>query len=106
MKIIGLDAGSVSVKAVVLDDSGRVQQRQYTKHRGHPLPTALEILKTMRGNEDCAVAVTGSASKLIAQMSGVEPVNEIVAQAHATRKLHPHVRTIIEMGGEDAKLIL
>ncbi len=106
MKIIGLDAGSVSVKGVVLDDLGRVLQRQYRKHKGHPVSVALEIIKAMGGGEGCAIAITGSAGKLIAHILEVEPVSEIVAQAYATRKLYPHIRTIIEMGGEDSKLIL
>jgi predicted CoA-substrate-specific enzyme activase len=106
MKIIGLDAGSVSVKVVVLDASGTVLQRHYRKHRGHPVSVALEMLKTAGADADCALAVTGSAGKLIAGILGIESVNEIVAQAYAARKLHPHIRTVIEMGGEDSKLIL
>jgi predicted CoA-substrate-specific enzyme activase len=106
MKIIGLDAGSVSVKAVVLDAAGSVLKRHYQKHKGHPVRVAFEILKTFGSYENCSIAVTGSAGKLIAGILGVEPLNEIVAQAYATRKLHPHIRTIIELGGEDSKLIL
>jgi len=106
MKTIGLDAGSVSVKAVVLDAAGAVLKRQYQKHKGHPVQTALEVLKTFGAGEQCSIAVTGSAGKLIAEILGIEPVNEISAQAYATRKLYPHIRTVIEMGGEDSKLIL
>jgi predicted CoA-substrate-specific enzyme activase len=106
MNIIGLDAGSVSVKAVLLDASGGVLQRQYIKHKGHPLPVALEILKALAGCGNCALAITGSAGRLIAEIFGISPLNEIVAQAYATRRLHPHIKTIIEMGGEDSKLIL
>lgn len=106
MKIIGMDAGSVSVKVVVLDEAGTVISRQYRKHRGHPLPAALELLREAGAGSDCAIAITGSAGKLIARIIGVEPVNELVAQAFATKKLYPHIRTVIEMGGEDSKLIL
>ncbi len=106
MKIIGLDAGSVSIKVVVLDASGGVQQRYYKKHRGHPLPAALEILKALAGGDDCCLAITGSTGKLLAKILGCEPLNEIVAQAYATRKIFPRIRTVIEMGGEDSKLIL
>ena len=106
MKIIGLDAGSVSVKGVVLNASGEVLQRHYRKHKGHPLPIAVEILRAAAGTGDCAIAVTGSAGKLIAAILGIEPLNEIVAQAFATKRIHPHIRTLIEMGGEDSKLIL
>src|SRR5512143_4235104 len=106
MKIAGLDAGSVSVKFVVLDGDGNVLQKHYRKHRGHPVRVALEILKESGAASDCSLAVTGSAGKLIAGILGIGSVNEIVAQAHAVRKLHPHIRTVIEMGGEDSKLIL
>jgi predicted CoA-substrate-specific enzyme activase len=106
MKIVGLDAGSVSVKAVVLDEAGSVLKRHYRKHRGHPVQVALEILKSFENGEDCSLAITGSAGKLIAGILGIEPVNEIVAQACATRRLYPQIRTVIEMGGEDSKLIL
>ena len=106
MKIIGLDAGSVSIKVVVLDASGGVLQRHYKKHRGHPLPVTLEIIKAVARGDDCCLAITGSAGRLIAKILGCEPLNEIVAQAYGTRKMYPHIRTVIEMGGEDSKLIL
>jgi predicted CoA-substrate-specific enzyme activase len=106
MHIIGLDAGSVSVKGVVLDEAGGVLQRQYRNHRGLPLPVALEILKALAGHGDCLLAITGSAGKLLGEILGVEPLNEIAAQAYAARKLHPSIKTIIEIGGEDSKLIL
>ncbi len=106
MAIIGLDAGSVSVKVVVLDETGRKRKGIYREHHGHPVAIALELLReTGAGTED-AIAVTGSAGRLIAEVLGVEPVNEIVAQSCAIQKLHPHIKTIIEMGGEDSKLIL
>ncbi|HSB33885.1 MAG TPA: acyl-CoA dehydratase activase [Nitrospirota bacterium] len=106
MKIAGLDAGSVSVKLVVLDGDGNVLQKRYRKHRGHPVRVALGILKESGAASDCSLAVTGSAGKLIAGILGIGSVNEIIAQAYAVKKLHPRIRTVIEMGGEDSKLIL
>ena len=106
MNTIGLDAGSVSVKLVIINDSGEVICRHYRKHKGHPLPLAIELLREASAHGESAIAVTGSAGKLIAQILGVEPLNELVAQAYATRKIFPRIRTIIEMGGEDSKLIL
>ncbi len=106
MKLIGLDAGSVSVKVVVLDGTGGKLRGSYRPHRGHPLETALDMLKEAAGGEPCSVAVTGSAGRLLAGILGTEPVNEIVAQAYSTLKLYPHISTIVEMGGEDSKLIL
>ncbi|MEJ2182636.1 MAG: acyl-CoA dehydratase activase [Nitrospirota bacterium] len=106
MRFLGLDAGSVSVKVVVLDESGAKIQGHYRKHHGHPLETALEMLKEFPCGENCSVAVTGSAGRLIADALGIEPINEIVAQAYATMTLYPRVKTVIEMGGEDSKLIV
>jgi predicted CoA-substrate-specific enzyme activase len=107
MHIIGLDAGSVSVKGVALDEKGEVLQRQYTKHQGQPLPVALEILKMLaRYSDRPLLAITGSAGKLLGGIFGVDPLNEIAAQAYATKRLYPHIKTIIEMGGEDSKLIM
>ena len=126
MKHIGLDAGSVSVKLVVLDDKGSILCSLYQRHRGRPMPVALEMLKDVTRNALCvtddknlygqghsapaahhtSLSVTGSAGRLIGNILGITPVNEVVAYAYATRKLYPHIRTIIELGGEDSKLII
>ncbi len=106
MHYIGLDAGSVSVKAVVLNHNGVKLKGLYRPHLGRPLKSALTLLKEITPSDtDISLAVTGSAGRLIAEAMGFEAVNEIVAQAFAVQKLHPHVRTVIEMGGEDSKLI-
>ncbi|MDP1758719.1 MAG: acyl-CoA dehydratase activase, partial [Thermodesulfovibrionales bacterium] len=111
MRFIGLDAGSVSVKYVVLDEKGDKLNSSYVRHKGHPLKVALELLREVIGRQaphspDFSLSITGSAGRLIASVLGIEPVNELVAQAQATRKLSPHIRTIIELGGEDSKLIM
>jgi len=105
MRYIGLDAGSVSVKAVVLDAQGKKLTGLYRKHQGHPLRVALEVLRELSQDAECSLSITGSAGRLIAKILSLEPINEIVAQAYATKKLYPHIKTIIEIGGEDSKLI-
>ncbi|MEK6652031.1 MAG: acyl-CoA dehydratase activase, partial [Nitrospirota bacterium] len=123
---MGLDAGSVSVKLVVLDKNGVKLGSHYVRHKGHPLKIAFELLKSVQrsalSSEQSVVSelpatpyplpatfslsITGSAGRLIASVLGIEPVNELVAQSYATKKLFPHIKTIIELGGEDSKLIL
>ncbi|MBI5205074.1 MAG: ATPase, partial [Nitrospirae bacterium] len=138
---MGLDAGSVSVKVVVLDKNGVKLGSHYIRHKGHPLKIAFELLKSAISCQQSAVSppthplprggkgegnnseiqtgqtqrsaptnfslsITGSAGRLIASVLGIEPVNELVAQSYATKKLFPHIKTIIELGGEDSKLIL
>jgi predicted CoA-substrate-specific enzyme activase len=132
MKYIGLDAGSVSVKLVLLDDKGKRLRSLYRRHRGRPLSVALELLEEVTArkskvksdetvavhqhasrltpyhsrNDDFSLSVTGSAGRLIGKVLDIEPVNEVVAFAYATRRLYPSIRTIIELGGEDSKLIV
>ncbi|MEW6054438.1 MAG: acyl-CoA dehydratase activase [Nitrospirota bacterium] len=114
MIFIGLDAGSVSVKLVVLDDASSKLYSRYQRHKGHPIAIALKLLREVAESEifhlhdsnTRSLSVTGSAGRLVASILGIEPVNEIVAQAYSTHVLFPHIKTIIEMGGEDSKLIL
>jgi predicted CoA-substrate-specific enzyme activase len=116
MKFIGLDAGSVSVKLVMLDESGNRLQSYYQRHKGQPLSVALEFLKTVLGQKnggglsyaspDYFLSLTGSAGRLIGSILGIEPINEVVAYAYATCRLFPQIRSIIELGGEDSKLIV
>ncbi len=129
MRFIGLDVGSVSAKLVVFDEKANRLYSYYERHKGHPLNVALRLLKAVTGDElqvtsknlkkekngikdsspvtrHPSLSITGSGGRLIASVLGIEPVNEIVAQAYSTHKLFPHIKTIIEMGGEDSKLII
>jgi len=104
---IGLDIGSVSVDLVVADARGRALESRYVRTYGRPLSVAMEQLREVRRRYDDigGLCVTGSGSKIVARLLGVPFVNEIVAQSRATMRRHPEVRTIIEVGGEDSKLI-
>ncbi len=123
MKFIGLDVGSVSVKLVVFDKKATMLDSFYERHKGHPLSVALELLKRVIESKSHEVkesfhhsvtsspnhfslSITGSAGRLIASILGLESINEIVAQACSTQRLFQHIKTIIEMGGEDSKLIV
>lgn len=103
-KYIGLDAGSVSVKFSILDSGGNILDSKYVRHKGRPLTIAYELLREL--DPSFSLSLTGSAGKLIAKILGIKPVNEVVAQSYSTKKLYPDVRAIIEIGGEDSKLIL
>jgi predicted CoA-substrate-specific enzyme activase len=107
MYFIGLDAGSVSIKAVVLDENGNKLEGFYVRHYGHPLAAALNLLKEMHGKyPQCSLSVTGSSAKTISSVLSVVQYNEIVAQSYSIKKLYPHIKTVIELGGEDSKLII
>lgn len=103
-RFIGIDAGSVSVKLAVMDAEGKILETKYVRHKGNPLTVAYQLLQHQP--PDSFLSLTGSAGKLIAKAFGIAPSNEVVSLSYATRKLHAEVRTVMEMGGEDSKLIL
>jgi predicted CoA-substrate-specific enzyme activase len=106
---LGLDVGSVSAKAVVIDREGNILRDVYRRIHGRPVETTIAVLDELieeYGLERLGqISLTGTGGKLLAKELGALFVNEIVAQARAEAEFYPHVRTIIEIGGEDSKLI-
>jgi len=108
MFYLGVDIGSISVNTVILDSESRVIQEYYDYCHGKPFKTFADRLKGILGKErdiSCKIAFTGTGGRLAAQLLNGLFVNEIVAQSKSVAALYPRVRTIIEMGGEDSKLI-
>ncbi|MCA1985058.1 MAG: acyl-CoA dehydratase activase [Desulfovibrio sp.] len=104
--ILGLDAGSVSVKLAALSADGRLLDTVYQRHKGQPLHVAALLLSEWAARFPGArLACTGTAGAFIAKKLEAPAVNELAALALALQTLHPDVQTIIEMGGEDAKCI-
>ncbi|QJT10425.1 acyl-CoA dehydratase activase [Oceanidesulfovibrio marinus] len=104
--VIGLDAGSVSVKVAVLDSEGAIVETSYERHFGRPLEKFLEILPDLLSRyPDAELAFTGTSGKYVASRLHAPHVNELLAHAAATMALYPEVETIVEMGGEDSKCI-
>lgn len=107
MYFVGLDAGSVAVKLVVLDSKGKKLENRYVKHYGRALDVSLSLLREMKAlYPESGLSLTGSAAKMIASVLGIKYSNEIVSQSYSVMKLFPRINTIIEMGGEDSKFIL
>ena len=107
---IGLDVGSISLNTVVMTPDRVILEEDYSRLHGRPLETVHRVLAGVLdryAQEDLvAVAVTGVGGKLAGELLGAAVVNEVIAQAKCAELLAPHVRSIIEMGGEDSKLIL
>ena len=107
---LGLDIGSVSVNTVILDDRLEVLEEHYTRMKGQPFQTVQrvleEILERISADQFESVSFTGIGGKPLSQLLGGDFVNEIIAQAKAAQHLYPKIRTIIDIGGEDSKLIL
>jgi predicted CoA-substrate-specific enzyme activase len=105
----GFDIGSISINTVVMDADGKIHLDHYDYNHGKPFEKLKEILemleKTYSREQFEQISFTGTGGKLAAELVGGTYVNEIVAQSTAVSKFHPQARTIIEMGGEDSKLI-
>ncbi len=106
---LGIDVGSISVNLVVTDAPGNVVEERYIRHHGQPMAVAAKAIQAAMDKYDCeriaGLATTGNGGRVVARVLGANFVNEVVAQAAATRRIFPEVRTVIEIGGEDSKLI-
>lgn len=110
MKYLGADLGSVSVNLVVLDENLNVLEEHYLRHKGDPLATLAAGLADVLTRHDRAeiksISLTGTGGALAAEILSAPFVNEVVAQAAAVGRLYPQVHTVIEIGGQDSKLII
>ncbi len=109
---LGIDVGSVSTNVAVTDATLRVLATAYLPTQGQPIAAIQQGLKEVaaampRGAVVCGVGATGSGRVLAQALVGADVVkNEITAHAAATLQVVPDVRTIIEIGGQDSKIIV
>lgn len=110
---IGIDVGSTTVKcAVVEPGTWKVLWSQYRRHETHQAEKVVEMLESIEeafpdfANEDIRTFVTGSGAAPIAEALGSRFVQEVNAVTIAVEKLHPDVGSVIELGGQDAKIII
>jgi predicted CoA-substrate-specific enzyme activase len=107
---LGLDVGSVSTNLVVLSDEGRVLASFYRYTRGDPVGTTRRCLAEALGGSRVpvlGVGVTGSGRNLIGSVLGSDVTRtEIIAHYRGAVTVHPKVRTIFEIGGQDSKIIV
>ena len=119
MKLIGMDVGSTTVKAVVVDwraaaegeASGyKVIWQDYQRHNTRQAEKVLEFLGRMEDEVQVTpgrdrIFFTGSGAGLLGPLAGAKMIQEVVAVAACVEKLHPDVRFVSEIGGEDMKTI-
>ncbi|MFQ5653332.1 MAG: acyl-CoA dehydratase activase [Planctomycetota bacterium] len=106
---LGIDIGSTTVKVVALDREGALLAHSYLRSKGRPQGTLLRALDDLRRYWDLSrvtgVGFTGSGGQAIAGLVGGQHVNELIAQTRAVGELYPEARTVIEIGGQDSKLL-
>src|SRR3984957_19379731 len=110
--LVGLDIGSTTVKAGIVDAAtDLVLWQDYQRHETKQPEKSLEFLKRMEAEvgidrKNTRMFVTGSGGGGIAGQVGATFVQEVTAVSLAVEKLHPEVYSVIELGGQDAKIIV
>lgn len=107
---IGLDIGSTTIKCVVVDEDANVLYSSYQRHYSHIKENLLKVLKTLKdenilNDNSISLAISGSAGMGLANGCGIDFIQEVYATRVAANKLLPDVSCIIELGGEDAKIL-
>ncbi|MDR1860208.1 MAG: acyl-CoA dehydratase activase [Bacteroidales bacterium] len=108
----GIDIGSTTLKTVVLDDSGAIVHKSYVRHKTDINGTLVAALDACReavcnapAEPQFSIKITGSAGMGIAERCNLPFMQEVVAAVEVAKKLYPAVRTLIDLGGEDAKMV-
>lgn len=109
---LGIDIGSISTKAVIIDEYNKIIVSSYIWTEGNPVLAVKKIINILKSKLDKryvvkGIGTTGSARKLIGLLLDANVVkNEIMAHTIGTLSIYPNVRTILEIGGQDSKIIL
>jgi activator of 2-hydroxyglutaryl-CoA dehydratase/predicted nucleotide-binding protein (sugar kinase/HSP70/actin superfamily) len=113
--VIGLDAGSTSTKAVMLDADARVLAKAYQLSRGNPIEDAIEMFQSLRRQIEqqnahpnvVGVVTTGYAKDILKAVFGADAaLVETVAHAQSALHLYPDPHMIVDVGGQDIKIIV
>lgn len=105
---VGIDIGSTTIKYVVMDGDENIIHKDYSRHFseiGTALTNTLTTLKDFVGETKFKIALAGSAGMGIAKKISLPFVQEVIACQTAVEKFIPKTDTVIELGGEDAKII-
>lgn len=109
---IGFDLGSTTVKAVVIDvESDEIVWKDYRRHDSKQPEKSLEMLLDIEKDagvttSNSRVFITGSGGSNVGRHIGAKFVQEVNAVSLAVEKLHPEVNSVVELGGQDAKIIV
>ena len=111
MKRIGIDIGSTTIKCVVLDENKNILFSIYERHYAYIKEKFVEVLTSLvsksiiKKDEDIYIGISGSAGMGISEILGIPFTQEVYATKISATTFLKHVDCIIELGGEDAKII-
>lgn len=105
---IGLDVGSTTAKIVMTDENDNIVFSRYERHQANVsaiVKRYFDLINTEFGDCEASLAITGSVGMGVAEKCGIQFVQEVVAAAELVKKKYPNISTIIDIGGEDAKIV-
>lgn len=105
---MGIDVGSTTAKVVILNQLAEVIFSEYRRHNAEPLVTLQTMLRgalQSLGDIKVDLLVTGSAGLGVSEKFNIPFIQEVVASAEVVKQLYPEVKTLIDIGGEDSKMI-
>jgi predicted CoA-substrate-specific enzyme activase len=105
---IGLDIGSTTAKIVAINNHNEIVFSKYERHQANIIPVIsrfLEQLKAQAGNCALNIKITGSVGMGVAENNHLPFVQEVIAATEFVKTLYPAISTIIDIGGEDAKIV-
>ncbi len=107
-KKIGIDVGSTTIKTIVIDKNENILYKDYRRHKAEVRNTLLKItdeLIEQFGDENVTITMTGSASMGICEYLGIPFIQEVVAASDYIKHHYSDVTSLIDIGGEDTKMI-
>lgn len=105
---IGIDLGSTTAKLVAISAAGEILFSKYVRHNAKSRQVICDILHELQatvGEQEASVRITGSVGMGLSEETGIPFVQEVVAASKAVRHFHSQVRTMIDIGGEDSKVV-
>jgi predicted CoA-substrate-specific enzyme activase len=106
---LGIDIGSTTIKAVLVDSADRIHWKRYVRHNARQPEVVFEFLIALEQefqDFSCDIFITGSGGRVIAPLLNARYIQEVNAVTYAVEKLYPEVGSVIELGGQDAKIII
>ena len=105
---LGIDVGSTTVKVVLTDNEDKIKYSEYMRHYSDIKNTVLTLFSHIKNevhNSEIITAITGSGGLLLSKMLGLSFVQEVIATKKAVERYLPETDVVIELGGEDAKIL-
>lgn len=106
---VGLDIGSTTIKCAVIDENNEIIYKSYQRHYSKIIEKTVDILRDLKrevdGVTNSKIAISGSAAMGLCEFCGLNFVQEVYATRVAIKKFLPKTDVVIELGGEDAKIL-